>query len=202
MRKTALASLVMLAVIGAGGCGDSKPPEPAALRSPEPAAPKSPEPALKRPTPVALERPTPVALEQLTLTYRAYGGIVSWDDPLEPVSPDLRFTLAADGSTELVIGNVYSWPDGRKSPQIGTFRGRVPSAELDALRSYIGEHELFEHGRLDRVALDGVIRALELSAGGRTVQYRLTPLSGSDSAIEGLERRLHELMLAMLPPPP
>ena len=107
-------------------------------------------------------------------------------------------TISTDGGAELYIFNSYSWPGYTPRRPPGTFHGHVPGAQLDALWSYIREHELLEHGYLDREGMvsDGVIETLKLVDGSRTAEYHLTD-SPRDPAFTGLVKRLDELALAL-----
>ena len=105
--------------------------------------------------------------DNFEITYRARGGQM-------PV--DLEIHLAPNGQAEVYVGTSYSIPIARVS-RVGTFGGRAPTAEVNALGAYLGEHDLLVRGgRHGEAAPNAPNRFLEIRADGREAQLTLVGL--------------------------
>lgn len=125
--------------------------------------------------------------EHLEITYRARGGRM-------PV--DLELHLGPGGQAEVYVGTSYSIPSTRVN-RVGNFGGRAPTAEVNALGSYLDEHDLLTRGGSHGQATpDAPNRFLEIRSDGRDAQLTLSGLV-ADAAIAGFEDLLHGLALAM-----
>src|SRR5687768_13489554 len=103
--------------------------------------------------------------DQLEISYRARDGRL-------PVDLDLH--LGPDGQAQVYIGTSYSIPLARVS-RVGTFSGPAPTAEVNALRTYLDGHDLLarggSHGQWNP---DAPERFLEIRANGREAQLTLS----------------------------
>lgn len=125
--------------------------------------------------------------EHVEITYRAGNG-------RPPVDLDLH--LGPDGHAEVFVGTSYSIPLARVS-RVGTFSGRPPAAEVHALDAYLVEHDLLARGgNYGQLMRDTPSRFLEIRAGGREAQLKLTAMT-TDAEIDGFERLLQGLALTM-----
>ena len=113
--------------------------------------------------------------ESFEITYRARGS--------RP-SVDLDLHVGADGQTEVFVGSSTSIPLARVS-RIGTFAGKAPTAELEAIRAYLNEHKLADRaGNYGAVAPSTPNRYLELTVDGRQAQFKIGE-GANDPEIEG-----------------
>jgi hypothetical protein len=129
--------------------------------------------------------------ELLEIAYRARGG---------RMAVDLDLRLGSDAQATLFVGNSYSIPLARVS-RVGTFEGRAPAAEVDALRAYLAEHDVLARGGTHgQPSPDTPARYLTIAVDGRTAELGLTG-TASDAELDGFERLLHGLALALTSQP-
>jgi len=129
--------------------------------------------------------------EPFELTYRARDG-------RPPVNLNLHIT--ADGHAELFIGTSTSIPVARVD-RIGTFAGQAPANELQAIHDYLAKHDLVSRaGTFGQAGPGTPNRFLALTVGEQHAEFKLN--SGqNDATIDGFERLLHHLALAMIDQP-
>lgn len=129
--------------------------------------------------------------DQLEITYRARGGRF-------PVDLDLH--LGSDGQARVYVGTTYSIPLARVS-RVGVFSGLAPTAEVNALHTYFGEHDLLARGgSYGEWSPDSPTRFLEIRADGREAQLNLDGMT-ADAEIDPFEQLLLGLALAMTDQP-
>jgi hypothetical protein len=127
---------------------------------------------------------------QIEITYRARDG--------RP-AVDLDLHLGPDEQTEVFVGTSTSIPLARLS-RIGTFAGKAPSVEMGEIRAYLDEHDLLTRaGSIGQRSPEMPGRFLDLRVDGREAQITISDTS--DAEIDGFERLLHQLALAMTEQP-
>jgi hypothetical protein len=129
--------------------------------------------------------------QQLAIIYRANGG---------RLLVDLELRVQASGQAEAFVGTSYSIPLERVN-RVGRFAGQAPAEQIEALRTYVAQHNLLTRGGSHgQFSPDAPSRTLSLTADGQQVDLTLEGMS-ADPVFDGFEKLLQQLALTLTAQP-